>query len=307
MADLTRIENALHSQYKRWDIFYCTTGSTVAQFLAENLSDFTDQVDCGAAIEMQTYLNGRRSSLDSELRAPVVLEVYLPKVNRYSETSYAWSTENILYREGGIAVVYKPAGLATLPSKESSEKTLRDILMQELGSDLHLPSRLDFSTQGLVLCSYCRSKHSFVQSLFEKRTVKKWYLCQVSKKPTWQTIEVAAPIAQDPRHPILRKVVVHGGKTAKTTFQLLSPCSNNNVLLAIPVSGRTHQIRVHAQHLGHPIIGDNFYNGAEARQLHLLSFAVAFQAAEGSDLTLVKAPARLMPTWARDFEEHLEL
>jgi 23S rRNA pseudouridine1911/1915/1917 synthase len=143
-----------------------------------------------------------------------------------------------------------------------------------------MPSRLDVSAQGLVLVSTSSRAHAPLQQAFESRRVTKRYLCATASECAWDTKIERGLIGRDPRHPVLRVSPSAQGQTAETIFTNLGAAKSFEqqvtVLCAQPVTGRTHQIRVHAAANGLPLLGDKFYGGHDASYLHLISSYVSF-------------------------------
>lgn len=218
--------------------------------------------------------------------------------------------KRIVFEDKWLIVYSKPRRLPTLPTKEQHRYNLKRYLQNYLGVMPHLPSRLDTSTEGLVIASKLTTSHNKLQRMFESRRIKKFYLLEVQGHPSWDEFEANDPIGRDPSHPILRKVI-EGGQDARTKFSKLSASSAGTLLVAMPETGRTHQIRVHAAHIGHPILGDSFYGGAislggcEPKELRLMSYGLFLtHPISGATLSL-SVPERLLPNWLQSFSEGL--
>lgn len=221
------------------------------------------------------YLNGKAVAENRTLPTPCKIEYYEPKTSiaEQKKSFPKFSSEWIIYEDENFAVVYKPCGLSTQKAKEQWHFSLYHYLLRHYGHHIHLPSRLDFSTAGLILTSKTSETHKAAQQLFTQKKIKKQYLLKVSKTPDWETKTVENLICRDPFHPVLRMTSDIQGKPAKTIFYN----QGNNIILAEPITGRTHQIRVHAAYaLNLPITGDKFYNGKKANFLHLLSYKLSF-------------------------------
>lgn len=247
------------------------------------------------------YLNGRRVIEDRPLPAPARIEYYEPKypIEQAAEIFPKFSERFILWSDEMLAAVYKPNGLPSLPNREQGAFNLRRQLETHFRRSIHMPSRLDTSTRGVLVASIHPGAHGPLQRLFERREVAKRYLLQVSTLPNWEEKTVQTGIGRDPLHPVLRRVDPEGA-LAVTHFRLISKGSERAILEAKPLTGRTHQIRVHAHHLGLPIIGDRFYEGCEAEELHLFSERVSFLHPVSGKQIGVRVPDELRPEWCRD-------
>lgn len=170
---------------------------------------------------------------------------------------------DILYLDKDILVVNKPSGLLTNPGRSAE---MQDCLLSRVQQQFPLAQlvhRLDMSTSGLVVFALRRKAEAALKQQFASRSVKKIYRARV-----WGLIAeqgmVNAPLIADPAQPPLQKICHKTGKTALTYFQRLSFDGQSSLVELRPVTGRSHQLRVHMQSLGHPILGDAFYAHDEA-------------------------------------------
>ena len=248
------------------------------------------------------YVNGIPASFDDILNAPCNIEYYEPKYEIDSLENFfpKFDKNNIVYENNGIVVYYKPRKLPTTPSKEQKIYNLRSYLENYYNEKVHLPSRLDTSTQGLVIGSYKEECHKFVQKLFEYKKIQKYYMLKVQGDVPFEEYDCNFCITKSPEHPVLR-ISSLDGKSARTIFKVIKRDlkEDTTILVARPITGRTHQIRVHISSLGFPIIGDNFYNGKINDELCLVCYKLEFED-EDSNLITIKAPLNLLPSWARE-------
>ena len=222
----------------------------------------------------------------------------------------------IVYRDDWVLAINKRPGLVVHPARGHRTGTvlqgLFHIFREEIERDelfLVGPAhRIDMGTSGLLLCSWGEQKLRFLQSQFEHRQVRKVYLAIVHGEPGFDETEVDEPLGVDPDD---RKRVAVGGinaKHAQTRFVRLASSGGYTLLRAKPHTGRMHQIRVHAAHLGHPLVGDELYGGRKTGEdgEPLLGRA----ALHSAELTFVHPatgePKTLRaPLW-RDMREFLE-
>jgi 23S rRNA pseudouridine1911/1915/1917 synthase len=260
------------------------------------------------------YVNGFPFDINDLLPCPCWIEYYEPKYGlsvAKAELDPLDMNKHLVYEDEWIGVVYKPNRLHTNHAREQSHFSVRSALDAHYGKPVHLPSRLDFSTAGLLAYSHNPHSHGSLQSLFEKRLLTKQYLALGSGKAHWESCVFQGRIGKDSRHAILRDMRQADGKQSLTHFERLAwvneqnpiesdPSLNNHSLfLATPKTGRTHQIRLHLSSLGYPIVGDNFYGGDVHPHLHLLSFRLELQhPVLGTPLSL-QAPFELLPNWAK--------
>ena len=249
------------------------------------------------------HLNGAPVSGDCIVIPPARVEYFEPRNGLFKSAGYPlWSSDWIIFEDNDLIVINKPIRLPTLPVREQNLHNLRRYLEEYLSHPVHLPSRLDTSTSGLVIASKSPDTHRALQRSFETRTVVKRYLCEVSGVPSFKKLTLTSPIGHHPLHPVLR--ATHSdGKNALTCFTVLEPRENSALVEARPITGRTHQIRVHAMALGYPLVGDNFYNGAEAPSLHLCCVELALNHPRTGAALRIALPEKARPLWIQAEEE----
>ena len=163
----------------------------------------------------------------------------------------------IIFENDELVVINKPAGLLTIPDREQSEKSLKEMLQDKYGS-IFTVHRLDKDTSGLVIFAKNETAHKYLSKLFEDRKVEKYYLGIVIGSPENKTGMIDAPISEHPLHKGL--MTVHrNGKPSQTGYEVLEANKNYSLVSFQLHTGRTHQIRVHAKNIGHPLAFDTLY------------------------------------------------
>ena len=163
----------------------------------------------------------------------------------------------IIFENDELVAINKPTGLLTIPDREQSEKSLKEMLIEKYGS-IFTVHRLDKDTSGLVIFAKNETAHKFLSKIFEDRKVEKYYLGIVIGDPENKTGLIDAPISEHPLHKGL--MVVHrNGKPSQTGYEVLEANKNYSLVSFHLHTGRTHQIRVHAKHIGHPLACDPLY------------------------------------------------
>ena len=151
----------------------------------------------------------------------------------------------------------KPSGLLSIPDREGKEVSLKVLLKEKLG-DIFTVHRLDKDTSGLIIFAKNAEAHKHLSQQFEERNTKKIYLGLVNGSLPEKTGSVDAPIGE---HPAKNgTMIVHRkGKEALTDYEVLEEFGAYSWLQFRIHTGRTHQIRVHAKEIGHPIVCDPLY------------------------------------------------
>jgi 23S rRNA pseudouridine955/2504/2580 synthase/23S rRNA pseudouridine1911/1915/1917 synthase len=171
------------------------------------------------------------------------------------------SSWTILAETDNWVAVNKPAGLLSVPDREQTEPSLKDLLQEKYGF-VRTVHRLDKPTSGLILFARNETAHQYLSQLFEHRKIEKIYLGLVLGAPvkTSQTIDV--PIQENPAK-TATYITSAKGKPAQTSYQLLHSYGRYSWMRFELHTGRTHQIRVHLKHIGHPLAGDEIYGNGE--------------------------------------------
>ncbi len=179
----------------------------------------------------------------------------------------------VLYEDERLLVVDKPAGMLTHPTGIVFAFSLVGIAREKRPEDkIDLAHRLDRETSGVSVLTKDRTANAHLKAAFKAKTTEKIYQAIVHGDPDWETCEVDFPVGKATRSQIrLRRGVTKEGKAAQTAFRVLKRMGALTLVEARPATGRTHQIRVHLEHLGHPILGDKIYGQPDHTFLHSLT------------------------------------
>jgi len=174
----------------------------------------------------------------------------------------------VLYQDEHIIVVNKPSGLLSVPGRLPEHK---DSVMTRIQLDFPQAEsvhRLDMATSGIILVALTKAAERELKRQFREREPKKTYLARVWGHPEQEEGLIDLPLICDwPLRP-KQKVCFETGKPAQTEYQVLEYAADNSARVRLkPITGRSHQLRVHMLALGHPILGDNFYAHEEARAM----------------------------------------
>lgn len=176
---------------------------------------------------------------------------------------------SLVYEDEHILAVNKSGNIPTSPSGKYWENCLVHVLQKKLRLDgLRAVHRLDRETSGINLFGKHRAAASLLGKQFQRGAVSKTYSAILAGVVPTRDIYVSLPLADDPAGPVRIKQVVHpGGRESRTRFRLLAVFAGASLVEAVPLTGRTHQIRAHAAHLGHPVVGDKLYGASGAEFL----------------------------------------
>lgn len=170
-----------------------------------------------------------------------------------------------IYEDGNVLVINKPTGLLSMAKGEYTEEPT----LEDYGLLVH---RLDRDTSGVVILAKNEATRAMLRKQFQDRKTHKTYVAIVSGVPKHTRALIDLPIARNLKHPTTFQVDPNG-KPAQTEYRVLwvdNDTDNHLSLLELkPVTGRTHQLRVHMKYLGHPILGDKVYGGQPAQRLFL--------------------------------------
>lgn len=176
---------------------------------------------------------------------------------------------DILYEDGHLLVVNKPAGVLTIPGRQGGEVALREVLAERLKitSELRLVHRLDRPTSGVLVLAKTFDAQRALSHQFRRREVDKDYLALVRSQPPSPEGLIDAPLAPHPRRRHLMTVPRTGGRPSRTAWKLVERFRHFSLLRCRLLTGRQHQIRVHLNHVGLPLAVDANYGGADALYL----------------------------------------
>ena len=283
----------INGDYQR---FIVENRMLLREFLSERLSNRALKA---AKMKGKIYVNGIFRTVRHPLEIGDVVEVYYPDESKASKVSCWYFYLHKVYEDGKLMVIYKMPGMPSIPNRRYPNYTLANVLagyyeMNHIPSAIHLVSRLDKDTSGLLLVSKNRRYHHLMTG-----KVKRKYLFLVEGVLEGEgTINL--PI-RDVKGTIKREINSLG-KPSVTHYRSLWHNEEISLVEAQLETGRTHQIRVHFSSVNHPLLGDKLYGKAHplfnGQALH--SYELSFIHPESQELLCFRRP----PIWWEIFKNY---
>ncbi len=164
-----------------------------------------------------------------------------------------------VYNDEQIIVVDKPANMLSVPGRSPDKQDCLIHRVQKEFPEARIVHRLDFATSGLVIIAQNRDSHRELSRQFENREIEKTYVAEVFGQPEQSSGVLNQPLRCDWERRPLQIVDYQQGKSALTHWRIIERFENSCLVELSPTTGRTHQLRVHMQVMGHPILGDELY------------------------------------------------
>jgi len=164
---------------------------------------------------------------------------------------------SILFENDDFIVINKPSGLLSIPDRTQSEPSLKDHLLEKYGS-IFTVHRLDKATSGVIVFAKNEATHKHLSLQFEERSTRKIYNGLVIGQPAETKGVIEEPVTEHFSHKGMM-MTADKGKPAITEYEMLEGFKQYTWMQFHILTGRTHQIRVHMKHLGHPIVCDEMY------------------------------------------------
>lgn len=200
----------------------------------------------------------------SKLSVGDVLDIYIEETSTSENIVPVSMPFDVIYEDEDLIVINKPVGMSIHPSMNHYDNSLANALMDYFQKEdspfvFRCVNRLDKDTSGLTIIAKNPLSGAILYRQMTKREIKRTYYALVEGHPPTQGT-INAKISRAPGSTILRMVDEEGGETACTHFKTLQYYKDSALVECVLETGRTHQIRVHMTHIGHPLLGDYIYN-----------------------------------------------
>jgi 23S rRNA pseudouridine1911/1915/1917 synthase len=240
-------------------------GERLDRYVQSQCADFSRSRVAALARAGHVTLNGATAKPASLVHAGDAVEVVVPAPIPLDLVAQDIPI-TVVYQDAQLLVVDKPAGLPVHPGPGHPDRTLVNALLAMvpdlagIGGTMRpgIVHRLDKDTSGLMIVAKTDAAHRSLSAQLKERRVKKTYVALVDGAVKRDEGEIDGSIA---RHPVHRQrmAIVKGGRDARTRYAVVKRYAAHTLVEAYPVTGRTHQIRVHFASLGHPLVGDAVY------------------------------------------------
>jgi 23S rRNA pseudouridine1911/1915/1917 synthase len=199
----------------------------------------------------------------------------------------------VLYEDDDCVVINKPIGLLTHSKGAFNPEATVASWLDRYTNHSPIPfenarngivHRLDRATSGVMIAAKTPEALAYLQKQFSQRKAKKQYIAIVTGQLTPVKAVIDMPIERNPRAPQTFRVGANG-KPSVTAYEVTKTNENYSMVLLAPTTGRTHQLRVHLAHQGHPIVGDTLYKGEKAERLYLHAKSLEITTPSGNRMT----------------------
>jgi len=244
------------------------SGERIDKFLSKNLEDVSRSRIQKLIIEGKVLVDGARVSKHHRLVCGQEISIEdLSSMNTSPNITAEEIDLKIVYEDKSILVISKESGMLTHPAPGNEKHTLVNALMyhcknlsklsgEERAGIVH---RLDKDTSGLLIAAKDENVHHRLSEMFAERKVKKTYIALVEGRFKEDRGEIKLPIGRSRIDRKKMSVAIDTGRDAVTAFEVAEEFPQATLLNIYPRTGRTHQIRVHLNYIGHPIIADQVY------------------------------------------------
>lgn len=245
-------------------------GRKIREYLKEEMG-LSSRLIRGASIDKRIFVNNKAVKMNYIIKYKDIVLIDLAK-----EETQNIEPENIkidiVYEDEDIIVVNKPPNMVVHPTKRHQSGTLANALMYYFKESnqkciVRLVSRLDMDTSGLIIIAKNQYSHMELSKEMSLNNVEKRYLAVVHGNLKEKKGTIDLPIYRPEVEGTIKRVVDERGQRSITHYKVIESFKNADLVECLLETGRTHQIRVHLSHLGHPIYGDTLYGFEEDSEI----------------------------------------
>lgn len=246
-----------------WQIDQEHHGMSIRKYLQE-VHSFSRRIIIAIKFEGgQILVNGSSKNVRYCLATGDLLEIVFPPETIGSNLNPEEIPLDIVYEDNDIIIINKEAGMATMPSANHPSETVANGLLayyekKNIPYTIHIVTRLDRDTSGLMLIAKHRYSHSLLAESQLHGKLKRKYKALVEGSLEKKQGKIDVKIARK-ENSIIERTVSDVGKQAITHYKVVAEYKDQSYVSIVLETGRTHQIRVHFSHIGHPLIGDDLY------------------------------------------------
>ncbi len=242
-----------------YDAQYDDIGKTLRQVLKEKL-DFSSRLLSKLKQSKTVFVDGEHTKYHEIIKEGNQIKVVIEESNHFVPQNI---NLEIVYEDVDLILVNKQPGIVTHPTKSHPDNTIANAVTwylknKNINCKVRFVNRLDMDTSGLLIIAknpYC---HHILSKQMQEDKIKKKYTAFVWGLIKEDSGKIEAPIYK-PSHESIERVVDEKGQYSLTKYKVLKRYKNATMLEVDLITGRTHQIRVHLSHIGHPLIGDSLY------------------------------------------------
>lgn len=216
-------------------------------------------------------VNGEPKTVRYQLNEGDILTIVLPPERKGEDMKAEDIPLDIVFEDDDLLVLFKPAGIATMPSLNHRNGTIANGILnyyakKNIPYTVHIVTRLDLNTSGLMLVAKHRFSHSLLSAAQIEGKIRRKYKAIIHGHLDNKAGVIHAPIERE-EGSIIKRAVMETGKDAITSYKVEKELNEDTLVHVELITGRTHQIRVHFSYLGHPLVGDDLYGGSLKKEM----------------------------------------
>ena len=269
-------------------------------FSGKSIIDFLNHYNLGKSKIYTLFLDKLIKVNNNDVtRGYILKENDIVSIDENEEIDFAPDNKklDIIYEDDYLLIVNKPSGLIVHPDDKLKNGTLCNIVSnyyhhKNYDITIKYAHRIDIDTSGIIIFAKDMLTQAYMNKIISTHELERYYLCLASGSFKDKKGTIDLPIGED-RHHKSRRRVSKTGQCAVTHYEVVKKFLNYSLLLVKLETGRTHQIRVHMAHIGHPLLGDELYGGSlkKIKRVALHSYLVRFiHPVTGDEIELIKNP-----------------